>query len=393
MRRLRILHVTSSFYPARGYGGGPLAAYEIAKRLVQRGHEVTVYATDTDNESLRLKAGVRNMNGAKTYYFRNISNYVAYNHKFFLSPSMVSVARKRIKDFNIIHFHDIRTFQNIVAHHYAKKYGIPYVLQTHGAHLRGMKKRALKWIFDLLFGFRILRQADLVVALTKTEVEQFKGLGVREDRIKVIPTGTNLSKYNELPSKGTFRTKYGMADSEKMVLFLGRVHQSKGLDLLVEAFAEVARNLSEVSLVIAGQDDGFLPALKKLVTNLKIDDRVLFTGRIQEEDKLALYVDADVFVTPSFYGFPATFLEAWACGLPTITTYKGGFIDGVNNKVGCIVQFEKEQLSDALIRLLTNDRLRHQFGENARKLVKERYDWDSVVDLIEQGYHDVVRQR
>lgn len=393
MRRLRILQVTPSFYPARGYGGGPLAAYEISKRLVKQGHEVTVYTTDANDKWSRLKAGIKNMNGIKTCYFRNISNSVAFSHKLFLSPGMLAVARKEMKGFDIIHLHDLRTFQNIIAHHYARKYGVPYVLHTHAAHLRIIKKQRLKQVFDLLFGTRILREANIVVGLNKAEVEQFKGLGVREDRIKIIPTGTDLSKYNNLPPKGAFRTKYDIANSEKIILFLGRIHQSKGIDLLIKAFAEVVEDLSGVKLVIAGQDDGFLPALKKLVTGLKINDKVLFTGRVAEEDKLAIYVDADVFATPSFYGFPATFLEAWACGTPIVTTPKGGFIEGIDNKVGCVVEFDKDQLRDALLKLLTDEGLRRQFGENARKLVREHYSWDSVVNLIEQNYYDVVSQR
>ncbi|MFX0206725.1 MAG: glycosyltransferase, partial [Candidatus Hodarchaeota archaeon] len=258
-------------------------------------------------------------------------------------------------------------------------------------HLRIVRKQSLKQAYDLMFGYRILKEAGLVVALNKLEIDQFKGIGIRADRIKVIPTGIDLAKYQNLPQKGTFRAKHGIVGTEKVILFLGRVHQSKGIDLLVEAFAELVKDLSGTKLIIAGEDDGFLKTLKKLVMRLKIEDKVLFTGRISGKDKISAYIDADVFVTPSFYGFPATFLEAWACSIPVVTTLKGSFIDEIDGKAGFVVQYNKTELRDALLKLTTDERLRTQFGQNGRELVEKCHDWDPLVKVMEQSYYDVVK--
>jgi glycosyltransferase involved in cell wall biosynthesis len=122
-----------------------------------------------------------------------------------------------------------------------------------------------------------------------------------------------------------------------------------------------------------------------LVNSLNITDKVLFTGPVSEIDKFAAYTDSDVFVTPSFYGFPLTFLEAMACGTPIVTTNKGDFIENIDHKVGYVVEYNEDELANAIYDILTDDLLRDEFKKNCTAFIKQ-FDWSKIAKDIEEVY-------
>ena len=231
-----------------------------------------------------------------------------------------------------------------------------------------------------------MRGASKVIALTKTEVEQYKKMGVDKNKIEIVPNGIDLSGYDNLPEKGEFRRRYSFKDGEKMILYVGRLHKSKGINLLVKAFADLSKKSDSTKLVFVGPDDGYQSTLERIIRDLKIDTKVVFTGFVTNEEKMAAFLDADVFVTPSFSGFPVTFLEACACGTPVITTNTGDKLDWIHDKVGYVVEYDKGKLRDAISKVLSDERLRRRFGEEGRKLVREEFGWGEVVKKVEAVY-------
>ncbi|MFC2017363.1 glycosyltransferase [Chloroflexota bacterium] len=384
---MKVLQVIPYFVPAWGYGGPLPVCYGLSKELVQRGHEVTVYTTDALNAKNRIEMSEEIIDKIKVKRFKTLSNTLAYNHNIFFSPGMISMIRNNLKYFDIVHVHEYRTLQNTLIHRYAKKYNIPYLLQAHGSLPRIAVKQKLKKLFDMLWGYKLLRDASKVIALTEIEAEQYKSMGVSEDKIEIVPNGVDLSEFESLPERGEFRRKYGLDNNQKLVLYLGRIHETKGLDLLVKAFANLPKDFNDVKLVIAGPDDGYRLTLKKLIKELGIEGRVLSTGPLYEEEKIKAYVDADVFVTPSFYGFPVTFLEACACGLPIITTTQAqGRLDWLDSQAGLTVSYDKDQLGEAISRILNNDKMRREFGEKGKLLVREQFNWCKIAQKMEQVY-------
>ena len=389
---MKILQIIPAFYPAMAYGGAVAVAYHLSRELARRGHEVTVYTSDTLDKNHRQKTRISEVDGIEIYYFKNLSNILAW-HRLVFTPGMRLQLSTEIKNFDIVHLHTYYTFLNIFTHHYAKKYNIPYVLQAHGFVLPFFQKQRLKRIFNLFFGYRILKDASKVIALTKTEAEQYKGISVDDDKIEIVPNGIELSEYDNLPKKGEFRSKYAIRGDERIILYLGRIHRIKGVDLLVEAFADLINELDGVRLVIAGPDDGFLSTLKRQIDDLKIGDKILFTGPLYGRDKLEAYVDADVYVLPSAYEtFPVTVLEACVCGKPVIVTDRCGIADIIHDKVGCVVEYDKDQLRDAIIKVLSDGGLRRRFGEDGRRLVMEEFGWDKVVLDVEKIYLSVIER-
>jgi glycosyltransferase involved in cell wall biosynthesis len=190
-----------------------------------------------------------------------------------------------------------------------------------------------------------------------------------------------------LPQKGEFRRKYGLDDNERVILYLGRIHKIKGLDLLARAFADLSKSLNDIKLVIVGPDGGYLPSLKKLVGELKIRNKVLFTGALYGQDKLEAYTDADIYVLPSFYEtFPNTVLEACACGTPVVLTDRCGIADVINGRAGLVVSYDAGQLQQALLHILGDDELRRKFGEKGKLLVREKFNWEKIAEQVESVY-------
>ncbi len=387
---MRILQVTPTFMPSN-FGGISLF-YNLSKNLTKRGHEVVVYTTDIKDRYSRLTEiqGGRNIDGIKVCYYRNISNTLATKYRLSVPRGMSLAIRRKINSFDIIHLHNFRTFQNILIHHYAKKYDIPYVLQAHGSLTTFFHKRWLKRIFDVIWGRRILKDVSKVFALTPIEAEQYKNMGVSEHKIEIVPNGLDLSEFDNLPERGEFRTKYGLDANQKIILFLGRIHRIKGLDLLIKVFSDLAKFLDDVKLVIAGPDDGYLTSLKKLVADSEISEKVLFTGPLYGQEKLKAYVDADVYILPSFYEtFPMTLLEAMACGTPVIVTDRCGIVDVINGQAGLVVPYDKDQLRDALLHMLSDDQMRLRFGEKGKLLVREKFNWEKITEQVEGVYRGV----
>ena len=228
---MKILQLFDFFSP---HGGGTVdLVYKLSRALAQKGHEVVIYTSD-----FKLDQGyIDSLPEVRVYPFRCVSSLAT----FYLIPGMVGEVRERLKDFDIIHLHCARSFQNIVVHHYASKYGVPYVLDTHGSlprtHGESSFKWLLRWLFDVAFGHRLLRDASKVIAETEVGVNEYKQFGVNQDKIALIPPPFPIEEFSQLPPLGLFRQKYNIKDKH-IIMFLGRIHWIKGLGFLVESFSQ-----------------------------------------------------------------------------------------------------------------------------------------------------------
>lgn len=385
---MRILQVISYFVPAWDYGGPVRVCYELSRQLVKRGHEVTVYTTDALNVKSRVAEHEEMVDGMRVRRFRNLSNTVAYKHNIFVSPGMLT-AMNGLAGFDVIHLHEYRTLQNALVHYHAVKLHVPYILQAHGSLPIARPKKKLKSLYDSLWGRRILNHVAKVIASTATEAEQYRSMGLAEDKIDVVPNGIDLSEFEDLPQRGEFRRRWGIGDNERLVLYLGRIHQIKGLDVLAKAFTGLPKALDSVRLVIAGPDDGYLPTLRTIVREFDIEKRTLLTGPLYERAKLEAYVDADVYVLPSAYEtFPVSVLEACACGTPVIVTDRCGIADVIDGNAGLVVPYDEDKLTQSLLRMLSNGKMREEFGERGKSLVRGRFNWSGIAGQLEAIYRD-----
>ena len=369
--------------------------YGISKELARRGHKVIVYTSDVDNDYSRVPENIKEIDGIEVHYFRNLTTKTT-PYKVFIVPSMVSTLKKTIKSFDVVHIHGHRSFQTPEICKLSKSKAVPYIIQAHGTLPRIMAKQRLKWIYDVLFGYRLLRDASKVIALSRMEAEQYMGMGVAEEKIEVIPNGIDLSEYADLPPKGSFKKKVNIHNDKKIILYLGRVHNTKGIDFLVNAYAYLIKNTkhNNVILVIAGPDDGYLSKAKELASSLGISSNVLFLGFLTEEEKICAYVDSSFVVSPErFNVFLLVPLEAAACGKSVIVSTtnhishmirKGEF--GFSVKYGDI-----EELAEVMGKMLNNDDLVTQMGQKGRKFIFGNCDAACVVSKLEKVYEEIVK--
>ncbi len=155
----------------------------------------------------------------------------------------------------------------------------------------------------------------------------------------------------DIPRQGEFRALYDIPSGAHVILFLGRLHPIKGIDLLLRAFEIVLKEVENCRLVIAGPEDGSLPGLKALARELKLCSNVLFTGPLYGRAKFAAYRDSDIYVLPSYYeAFPIAVLEAWAFKKPVIVTENCGIKDLLQDS-GLTVQPDPYDLAGCLERI------------------------------------------
>ena len=221
------------FYPAWQFGGSVRVAYDISRKLVARGHFVVVYTSDMQDQETRLATTYTKVDGVEVFYFKNLSLYAA-KRKIFVTPSLISVVKKNVKTFDVVHVHGNRTTQSPFIHYFLKKNSIPYVVQAHGG-LPTLSGQRLKHLYDLFFGHNLLKDASKVIALSSTEAQQFMSMGVSKAKIAVIPNGIDLSDYVNLKSPGSFKRKFGIQENKKIILYFGRIHKDKGIDFSSES--------------------------------------------------------------------------------------------------------------------------------------------------------------
>jgi len=395
MSALRILQVYQIFNPNVASGVAKVA-YDISKTLAKKGHKVVFYASDMKDRFTRYNENnYTEVDGIEVYRFRTICTFLSREFRIYVTPSLI-ISGNRIRKFDVIHLHGYISFQNIVVSYYAKRYKIPYILQAHGSLpvFNGKPKdwQRLKKIYNKFFGLKMLKNASKCIALNEMEAEHYRSMGVPKEKIAIIPNGIDLSEYAELPPKGSFKKKFNIPIDKKIILYLGRIHKTKGIDLLVRAYVYLINEMhfKDAILVVAGPDDGYLNEVKALARSLGVCNSIVFTGFISSEDKLKALVDADVFVTPSFYGFPMTFLEACAVGTPIVTTSLGDTLEWIDGKVGYVAQPTHHDLAEAIYRIVSDDKLRKKFSRNCIEVVRSDFSIEKVVERLERVYREVV---
>lgn len=383
---MKILQICPLFPPhiSNISSGVTNVVYNLSKELINKGHEVSIYTSAALNPDEKLNK-IKNpviIEGIKVYYFPSIFNY----YTFFITPQIITQLRKHISEYDLIHLHDVRCFQSIAVHRQSKISKIPYVLQAHGTASYDFKKFSLKKVIDSIFGRKIFSDAKELIALNENEAMIYNKMNIDNFKINIIPNGVDMNNMFNVSKKGEFRSKYGIKQNEKIVLYLGRLHESKGIDLIIESFYLLSNQIEDVKLVIAGPDDGFKKYLEKLTRDLHIENKVIFTGPLYDYNKISAYKDADVFVTPNYTGFPITFLESCSCGTPIVTTNKGDTLDWINNEVGFVVNYDKNSLFKAIYTIITDSRLREKFSDAGQSIVKKRFSWKEVAKNVENVY-------
>lgn len=390
---MKILQVTNFFKPSFEAGGVTRVAYDISRSLVKNNHEITVFTTNRSKKNINVKANrPLNIEGMKVYYFDNLRKY--FPVKIVPIPYYLPIiARKEIQNFDIVHIHEHRSLMAIIVHYYAKKYSIPYVLQAHGSIPNTIGKRKQKNFYDTIWGNNILKDASKLIAVSNIEVGQYKQIEASDKKVIVIPNGLHVESFKSLPNKGTFRKRFGISE-KNIVLYLGRLNERKGIDFLINSYAELKKEMDDVVLVLAGSDDGYKSKAETLINKLNISKNVIFTDYINETEKIAAYVDADVLIYPSIMEiFGLVPFEAIMCGTPVIVSDDcgcGEFVSEAN--CGYLVRHgDINDLTKKIKIILENPEVSSRLVENGKRYICDNLAWNNISIKIEECYADCIR--
>ena len=242
----------------------------------------------------------------------------------------------------------------------------------------------------------VARTADRIVAASGHE----KGLltrlyGAADSRVSVIPCGVNLERFQP-QDRAAARAALALPAERQIVLFVGRLEPLKGVELLIDAVAELEDSTPEL-LVIGGDQRAaaYMAALRARAEALAIGERVHFAGSVPQESLPAYYSAADVCVVPSFYeSFGLVALEAMACGTPVVASRVGGLIGTVKDgESGYLIPWRCPQpFADKIDLLLSNDELRRSMGAAAQERA-QRFRWSEVAAELAALYTRVIEER
>ena len=258
----------------------------------------------------------------------------------------------------------------------------PLVIYSHGEELttwrQAVKMRMMTWTY---------RHADLVIANSEFTRNELIRHGVLPAKIEILHPGVDIERFRPGLPCDDLKADIGLSAGQKLIVSVGRLSRRKGFDQVIRALSLLMqRGLAvEYALIGIGEDWEYLKALAR---ELRVSERVHFLGHIAPEDLPRWYNAADVVTMPNreingdTEGFGMVFLEAAACGKPTVAGVTGGtasaVIDGVT---GLRVDGASiEAVADALARLLGDPLLAKQLGQTGLHRAVSDFSWPQVAE-------------
>ncbi|MBN1122099.1 MAG: glycosyltransferase family 4 protein [Anaerolineae bacterium] len=390
--QLHILHISPYYAPAWAFGGPVRVIYEIARRQAADGHTVAVVTTDALDSTHRAPAEWETDQGLDIYRCRNLSNFLAWRRLFF-PPTMGRVISEMLPAIDVVHLHEIRSMTNALALRPLLKSGIPYIVTPHGGLPTELGRTAYKRFFDLMWGNRLLDRAAGLHAITDMERQQYLDRGLPEDRIVVIPNGIDVDAFDIDADPDSFRRRFDIPIDAPLVGFVGRLNPIKGIDFLIDAFAEVLTHKPGAILLLAGPDDGARADLEKQVERLGIGSAVRFGGLFEgDEMRAAAYRAFDVCVLPSRYEILGiTLLESLLNATPVITTDRCGLAGLLTDQdIGRVVPFGSTGDLSAAILATLDDPSAIEQAHRGRDYVSQHLNWDAISDRWIDTYRAII---
>lgn len=379
----RICLLTETYYPVTG--GGETQLRMLAERLLSHGFRVFVIAR---RSSRSFKAN-EDLDGVVVYRIPPVG-VGRFKRWAMLVWSMVALTRMR-SSYDILYVSGFKAL-GISAVLASKMFRKVCILKADsngemsGAFFTaGLRKLSLARSSPLFRGFlfirnKILRRADIFVAITSGIAEEFKNHGVHPDTIHSIPNGVNTKRFRPVADdrKRKLRQQLNLPNKEMLIAYCGRLVSYKGVALLLRVAQSIHRTQPNVGFVIVGSG-GFdihncEAELKEYVVINGLEKCVAFAGEVNNVHEFLQAADIFAFPTEKD-AFPLALVEAMASGLAVISTPVGGIREIITNgRDGLLVEAGNcQQLYDAIQSLISDPALTASLGKAAAQTVNERY--------------------
>ncbi len=366
----KIIILTQDYYP--NVGGITTWCYEIARNLESRGINVLIITKAFDgcnyvNEFTKDEKGLnilrlpheRWKNARNERVYKAIKPLIDPGTLFLCAnwkmavPCMLASLRTEIDYITTVHGMDALEYRTV------NKY---------------LQKSALK-------------RSRGVIAVSTFTADLLNKLKIRDmPEIAVINNGVDLKRFRIMDRDRAIEEKYGLHDGIR-VISLGRLVPRKGFDTTIMAMNKLRDK--NIHLYLAGSGP-YEERLRELTGELGLGDKVHFLGFIPDEDIASLYNCCDIYSMPSrqlpgdVEGFGITYIEAAACGLPSVAGSESGAVDAVvHDETGLLVEPDSvPDVTNAILRLAENGEERRRMGMNAEARVRELFNWNFVTDKM-----------
>jgi len=379
-------------YPREEVGGIGVLTQKFAKAIADLGHQVFVVASGRLNQEYldgtvkvyRLKA----KNNPILFLSRLLCGHSVKGLEFsWLAGKKVETLHRKYKFDIVVSPERFEGFWLSLKSHRT----FPLIVMVHLPPSIVLEKLdAMPRTLDIIFQEKIsqlnLLGADGVISVSRAVAElTSRDWKIDITKMPIIPNAVDLKQFTPGPNQ----------DKKPVVFYAGRLELRKGPHILVKAAAQVLKEHPEVQFYLAGEECGMGNFLKKQIEKFSIQNQVHLLGRITNRKVLLdWYLRSSLCVVPSLWeSSPSSCLEPMACGLPVIATDGGGFTEIIKNgEDGLLVSAgSHQQLAQAIIRLLENEPLREELGNNARKKVEEKFDIEKVAGTTISYYQEVIR--
>jgi glycosyltransferase involved in cell wall biosynthesis len=372
MRRPKVLMIIAKFHPV--IGGTENQALLLCESLIKKGLDVLVLTCRVpglpDTEYVR---GVPVNRAIKVIDWGKL-----FGVTYFLSCLYFLFVHRR--KFDIVHCHILHGFHSMAAVLMQRLFGKQVVIKVASSGVLSdfrMLQRSLLGAYML----RSLRGADRLVALCSQAVAEACTQGFSEDRIVVIPNGVDASRFRPVLSR---------EHSRKRIVYAGSLTATKGVDVLIDAFAGLRQDYVLLRLDIFG-DGPLRKSLQAKAAQLGLSEEIRFQGAVTGIER---HLDSScIFVQPSLVeGMSNVILEAMSVGLPVIATRVGAAPDIINDGVsGLLVDSGKsDQIRDAIVRILSDEHFAQRIGREARSVIETHYTIEVVADQYRTLYKDIM---
>jgi glycogen synthase len=389
---VKIAQLSTRFPPAPG--GVERHVGEISRRLAQRGHRVTAFATDLYREFpwQALDPAVPRREQVEGVSIVRLPAWTLPGELHY--PFVRGLERALARDApQLLHAHTYGTHHAAVARRYGRHHQVPYVLTAHYHPIwsihGGWLRHRIRGFYDHRLAAPIVADAATLIVQTHEEERLIRENGFPLPRVAIVPPG-----YTPLPTPTPGDRPFARALGVEgpFALFVGRLASNKGLPELVDAFASLHAHDPTAALVLVGEDGGERARVEQRVRDRGLGPHVRFTGHLADEALLAAgFREARVFALPSQYeAFGLVLLEAMAQGTAVVASRVGGIPEFVEDgESGVLVPpGDAAALGNALLALWDDPSRRAKLGTRGRDVVVPRYTWERVVDALETVYRE-----
>lgn len=316
-----------------------------------------------------------------------LSFWPAARGPWLTSSSLRKAFSKRVQAVDGVHIHGLWEASTAMASRTARSMQKPYIVSAHGMlePWALANKRLKKLLYAHLVERGVIAHAACLHALTQAEAEQYRAFGARAP-IVIIPNAVEVP--HNLSSE-LFFSAYPQLRQRRLVLFLGRLHPKKGLDLLAKAWSQVSRNYPDAHLVLAGPDaEGTAERFTTAVESAGCVGDFTFTGMLGEAMKWSALAAAECFVLPSFSeGLSMGVLEAMGAGLPVIVTRNCNMPEVTEIGAGWVISPNVQELIVALHEMLRSTPQENRArGAQGAALITNRYNPRHVAQSLAEVY-------